>query len=309
MNPTWTVFLQASTLWIPLTVAAAAAQTARNAMQRQLSESIGTSAATQSRFLYAFPFSICFLALFLVVTGEALPELNFGFLVFITIGAVTQILATALMLAAMKEKSFSLVTAYTKTEPVQVALFGFVVLGDSLSPVEIAAIVIATAGVMLAAFRPGTIGSSNGNLRALFLGIVAGAFFALAAIGYRGAILSLDDGSFFLRSTVSLVCGIGMQTALLCIWQVSFDRQALDRTLSVWRMSVQAGFYSALASLLWFLSFSLTTAANVRTVALVEVFFAAIVSYRVFAQKMRTQELMAMGLIAIGIGLLVSVHR
>jgi hypothetical protein len=48
-------------LRIPATLAAAAAQTARNAMQRHLVESLGTVGATQVRFLYGLPFALMFL--------------------------------------------------------------------------------------------------------------------------------------------------------------------------------------------------------------------------------------------------------
>ena len=38
-----------------------------------------------------------------------------------------------LMLAAMGERSFVVTIAYIKTEPIQVALFGLIFLGDKLS--------------------------------------------------------------------------------------------------------------------------------------------------------------------------------
>src|SRR3712207_6452565 len=144
-------------LWIPATLAAAAAQTARNATQRHLTEILGTVGATQVRFLYGLPFALMFLQIVLRLTGEPLPEPNAEFLVFVLVGAVTQIIATALMLAAMRERSFSLVTAYTKTEPVQVAVFGLAVLGDPLTPLIAAAIVIATAGVVATSLKPGNL--------------------------------------------------------------------------------------------------------------------------------------------------------
>ena len=40
-------------LWIPVTLAAAVAQTGRNATQRGLTERLGTMGATNVRFLYA----------------------------------------------------------------------------------------------------------------------------------------------------------------------------------------------------------------------------------------------------------------
>ena len=59
-----------SLLWIPATLAAAAAQTARNTMQRRLTQTIGTVGATQVRFLYGFPFALLFLALVVALTGS-----------------------------------------------------------------------------------------------------------------------------------------------------------------------------------------------------------------------------------------------
>ena len=58
-------------LWIPATLAAAIAQTARNATQRQLTQTIGTVGATQVRFLYGFPFALLFLLGMSLATAEA----------------------------------------------------------------------------------------------------------------------------------------------------------------------------------------------------------------------------------------------
>ncbi len=73
--------------------------------------------------------------------------------VFLGMGA--QIAATTLMLAAMEDRSFVVTIAYIKTEPVQVALFGLIFLGDALSIGMIAAILIATAGVIVMSLKPG----------------------------------------------------------------------------------------------------------------------------------------------------------
>ena len=72
----------------------------------------------------------------------------------------SQIGATGLMLAAMTDRSFVVTTAYLKTEAIQTAIFGFVFLGDHLTVFKVAAIVIATAGVVATALRGG--GNSKG---------------------------------------------------------------------------------------------------------------------------------------------------
>jgi drug/metabolite transporter (DMT)-like permease len=293
-----------SLLWIPATLAAAAAQTARNATQRRLTETLGTVGATKVRFLYGLPFAALFLAIVLMVSGERLPRPDAGFLGFIMMGATTQILATAMMLAAMRERSFAVVTATTKTEPVHIAVFGLAVLGDPLTALMALAILVATSGVILMSLKGGLSELTRAGLKPILLGIVAGAFFGLAATGFRGAILALDSGGFVVRATTTLVCGLALQTAILVVWLLAFNRAALVGSLREWRSSLFAGFLGALASQFWFIGFALTAAANVRTLALVEVLMAQAVSHRILSEATTRRELLGMGLIVGGVALL-----
>ena len=93
-------------------------------MQRELTASLGTVGATHVRFLFGFPFVLLFLAGVLMATGMPLPRPGLSFWPWVIDGAVAQVAATALMLAAMGERSFVVTIAYIKTEPIQVALFG-----------------------------------------------------------------------------------------------------------------------------------------------------------------------------------------
>jgi drug/metabolite transporter (DMT)-like permease len=289
-------------LWIPATLVASAGQVARNIMQRRLTETIGTVGATQVRFLYGFPFSLLFLGAVLLVSGESLPWPNAGFARFLLLGSVSQILATGLMLAAMRRRSFSVVTALLKTEPVQLAIFGLVVLGDRLSGTAIAAILVATLGVTLVSWTPKSSGDlSQAGLRPILLGLSAGAFFALSAVGFRGAILALDTGSFLPRATTTLAWSLGLQTLILLVWLTALDRPALLGSFREWRSSLTAGFIGALASQFWFIGFALTAAANVRTLALVEVLIAQAVSGRLAAQTTSRRELAGIAMILIGV--------
>src|SRR3954454_15822248 len=161
-----------SALWIPLTVTAAHGQVARNAMQRQLTGPLGTWGATNIRFLFGFPFSLVFFAVVIAVTGDGVPWPTASFWPWLLLGALSQILATGLMLAAMNDRSFVVTTAYLKTEAIQTAIFGFVFLGDHLTAPKVIAILIATAGVVVTALRPG--GEKDfTNLKPTLLGLVA----------------------------------------------------------------------------------------------------------------------------------------
>ncbi|MBV9569402.1 MAG: DMT family transporter, partial [Hyphomicrobiales bacterium] len=295
-------------LWIPITLVASCLQTARNATQASLTATLGPVGAAQVRFLYGLPFAMVFLALQLAISREALPSIGARTVLFALGGALAQILATVLMLAAMQLKSFAVTTATTKTEPVLVALFGVIMLGDRPSVAAWGAILIATAGVVIVSLRPSK-GSGGfldrGGPAAIALGVLSGGFFAIAAIGFRGAILALSEGSFYLRATLVLAFGLGMQTLVLLLCLLAFNRPALFKSFSVWRVSLGAGFLGAFASQFWFIGFALTSAANVRTLALIEVLLAQLVQGRLFAQRGTRQDLVGMALIVLGAGALI----
>jgi drug/metabolite transporter (DMT)-like permease len=287
-----------------MTLIAAAAQTARNATQKSLTASIGTLGATQVRFLFGLPFAVLFLGIVCLATGQFPPALTVQVLAFTLAGALFQILATALMLTAMKAKSFSVTTAYIKTEPILTALVGLALLGDALTPGKALAIVIATLGVLVMSVRPDTMKTLLSELRPALLGVAAGGGFGLSAVAFRGAIISLPDGGFVLRATTILALGLAIQTAVLVIYLLLADRKALTGSFRVWKASLGAGFLGAFASQFWFLGFALTSAANVRTLALVEVFFAQIASRRLFAQNTEPREYIGMALVVVGVALL-----
>jgi drug/metabolite transporter (DMT)-like permease len=291
--------------WIAATLVAAVAQTARNAMQSSLTAKLGTLGATQVRFVYGLPFALAFLAILTIGARAHVPPPSTGFLVFVLMGALAQIAGTALLLAAMHARSFSVATVFSKTEAMQVALFGFAVLGDALTPARIVAVATATAGVVIVAVRPGQRWDRQSLKPALF-GIASGGFFALASVSFRGGILALPEDAYFLRATTTLVWSLAIQAALLGVWLAIVNRAALRNSVAMWRQSLFAGFMGAFASQFWFLGFSLTAAANVRTLALVEVVLAQVVAKRLFGQHAAPRELTGMALIVIGVGLLVS---
>ncbi len=291
-------------LWVAVALIAAAAQTARNATQASLTRSIGTVGATQVRFLFGLPFAILFLMLVSLGTGEQPPALTARTLAFTALGALAQIGATALMLITMKSQSFSVTTAWLKTEPVIVALGAAVLLGDALTLAALAAIAIATAGVVVMSIKPGPKPSEWFTAGPALTGLAAAALFGLSAIGFRGGVTGLEDGGTLIRATTTLVLSLALQSSLLLVWMLAFDRQALRASFAIWRSSLGAGFLGAFASQFWFLGFALTSAANVRTLALAEVIFAAAVAWLLFQQKPTLRQSLGMGLIILGVAFL-----
>ena len=115
-------------LWIPITIAAAAAQTLRNATQRHLSTDLGTLGATLVRFLYGLPFAALWLLAVSLAGNYELPTIDGAFVGWLVLGALSQIAGTALLLRTMREQNFTIGVAYSKSEVMQVAVFGFAIM-------------------------------------------------------------------------------------------------------------------------------------------------------------------------------------
>src|ERR1700737_3625609 len=226
-----------ATLWIPFTITAALGQVARNAMQRQLAGPLGTWGATNIRFLFGFPFSLVFFAVVMAATGDAMPRPTLSFWPWLLLGALSQIVATGLMLLAMNERSFVVTTAYLKTEAIQTAIFGFVFLGDHLTVAKVVAILIATVGVVITALRPGG-EKSFAELKPTITGLVAAAAFALSAVGFRGAIINVPGVSFVTAASFTLVLGLFVQTLILTIYLLWRAPKVLQAILGLWKPSM-----------------------------------------------------------------------
>ena len=292
-------------LWAIFTVVAAFFQTLRNAMQRELAGSLGTVGATHVRFLFGFPFAIIFLIGLVLGTDVPLPRPGLAFWPWVIDGAFAQVAATALMLMAMGERSFVVTIAYIKTEPIQVAIFGLIFLGDAVSLPMMTAIVVATAGVLVMSTKPG---GMIGGVRPTLIGLASGGMFALSAIGFRGAILSLHLSNFVMAATFTLVIGLAMQAVVLSAYLWLRSPAVLTAIMHSWKPSLFAGFMGALASQFWFLAFALATAASVRTLALIEVLFAQLVARFAFKQKTTLREAIGMVLVVAGVVLLIFEH-
>ena len=292
-------------LWAIFTVVAAFFQTLRNAMQRELTGSLGTVGATHVRFLFGFPFAAIFLIGLAVGTDVPLPRPGLSFWPWVIDGAFAQVAATALMLMAMGERSFVVTIAYIKTEPIQVAIFGLIFLGDAVSLPMMTAIVVATAGVIVMSTKPG---GMVGGVKPTLIGLASGGMFALSAIGFRGAILSLHLSNFVMAATFTLVIGLAMQAVVLSAYLWLRSAAVLTAIMHSWKPSLFAGFMGALASQFWFLAFALATAASVRTLALIEVLFAQLVARFAFRQKTSLREAIGMVLVVAGVVLLILEH-
>ena len=214
-----------------------------------------------------------------------------------------------MMLQVMRSQSFGLTTAWLKVEPVLVALAGWALLGDALTWPMLGAIAVAVAGVLVLTLKPGLGRQMLTGTAPAMMGLAAGFAFGISAIGFRGGITSLPEGGFLIRALTTLVLSLAIQSSVLGLWLWVRNRPALTGSLSAFGPSLAAGFLGALASAFWFIAFSLTSAANVRTLALVEVIFALIFARVALGQKSTKRQLTGIAILLTGVVLLLEASR
>jgi drug/metabolite transporter (DMT)-like permease len=298
-------------LWAPITVFAAFTQTLRNAAQRHLTKDLGTLGATLVRFLYGLPFAIAWLFA-VMATGSHLPAANGPFVIWVVAGAIGQIFATALLLRAMAERNFAIGVAYSKTEIIQVAVFSIALLSDPLSLGAALAILLGSVGVTL--LSPQIDKMSWGSFvrgwttPAALFGIASGSCFAISAVGYRGAALSLGAENAFIAAAYTLVWAQTVQTVALGGWIALRNMETIRAVIRAWHWSLAAGACGAFASAGWFTAMTLEPAAHVRTLGLVEVLFSYLVSLRLFRERLSRLEITGLALLVLGVALITLHH-
>lgn len=283
-------------LWVIFTLAAAALQTVRFMLQKQLAGAgLSTGGATFARFLFAAPVACGLAAAALVATGTALPGPGARFWAWVALGGACQIVATFLTVALFGLRNFAVGVAFTKTETVQVAAFSALLLGEAVSPLGWAAIVTGLAGVLLLSKPPGRGARVFG--RATLYGTLAGGLFGLSAIGYRGATLTLEPLPFFLRALVALAAATVLQTLAMGAWLAWREPGEIGRVTARWRRTAFVGLTGALGSLGWFAAFSLQNAAYVRALGQVEIVFTLAASVLAFGERLHGREAAGIALI------------
>lgn len=285
-------------IWIPVTVAAAALQVARNAAQRSLLTGAGPWGATLVRFLFGLPFSLVIssAALLLFETRQTITPVT---LAWAALGGAMQLGATAALLTAMQRSSFALGTAFQQSGLPFAAILGLLVFGDHLSAAGWAGVLLASAGLVVLSWPAS--GEPTRDWTAAGLGTLSGFCFAVSANAFRQSALALDPAHPIPAALVTVAIVQAMQSVALTIWMAARDRSALISVLLSWRVSLGAGLFGALASAGWFVALALSPAGPVRAVGVVEMPMAALAGRRLFAERVTLRQWLAGGLTAVGV--------
>jgi len=287
--------------WIVLTIVAAFLQTLRSSLQKRATGMLSVNGASYLRFVYALPFVWGYLGSLLVT--RSLPELPVELFVFCVTGGIAQIIATAALVGSFAHGNFALGTTFSKTEVVLTALVGAVVLGENLSGAQWAGVGVSFTGVAMLSARGGFRNFLT-DQRALALGVVAGAGFAVSAVCYRAAALSLPEGDFLLRAGITLAITVTVQSLLMGVFLQLRETDELSRVFVNWRSGIWVGLLGASASAAWFSAMTLVNAALVRAVGQVELLFSFAISIWIFRERVRPVDIAGAALVVFGIWLL-----
>jgi len=299
--------------WIALTLAAAFLQNIRSALQKHLKGAMGTTGATFVRFGFGAPFALAYFLLLIVVAGRPLPQVTAPFLAWAVVGGLAQIAATALLVHMFSLRNFAVGTAYSRTEPVQAALFAFAFMGEKVSAGAVAAIAISVLGVMLITVARQAVGGLAGLVTALAsrtaaIGLMSGTFFGLSAVAYRNASLvlgrTLAVPDVMTQASMTLVVVIALQVAVMVGWMAWRERGEFARIAAAWKPSLAVGFVGATASFGWFMAMTLQHAAVVKALAQIEMLFTYASAVFVFREHVNRMETTGCVLIVAGIWVL-----
>ena len=296
-------------LWIPLTIAAAFFQNLRSALQKHLKAHLSTGGATYVRFFYAWPFAVLYVWGLNEFGGFAIPAVNRTFLIYCLLGGLSQIIFTFLLVWLFSFRNFASGTIYSKTETVQVALLGLLILGDPLSIAAVIAILVSLVGVMVLSvaetkITPGNLIASLSEKPTL-IGLTCGAFLGASVVLFRGGALSLGGEGFIMQAGFTLAVSVVLQTVMMGAYLALREPGQLKAVIVHWRPSLSVGAAGVLASIGWFSAFTLQNAAYVRALGQIELIFTIIVSAVIFREKIKSSELFGIFFIIAGILILV----
>lgn len=295
-------------LWVLLTLMAVLMQSVRTAGQKHLTSDLDAIGATMARFLFGLPFVLLMLVVVLSLKQTSIPSLHPGFLSYVLIAGILQIVATALLVHLFSLRNFAVGTAFVRSEAFLTAIVGTLLFNEILSIIGWWSIFISVTGVIILTVA----GNLNEGRRGLdiltnqsaAIGLMAGLAFAFCSLFVRKASLSLD-ADWMTSAFVTLATMVILQTIILGIWLIVRDRSQFEGMWRRWPVCVFVGVTSAIGSAGWFTAFSLERASYVKALGQIEFLFALVISGSFFRERTSRLELFGMLCVAVGVVILV----
>jgi len=289
--------------WMIVTIFGAFFQNLRSSLQKKLNKDLSTVASTYVRFVFALPFaSLLFFIYFknFEIIIEILPQTNF--LYYVILASVFQIIFTFVLLYLFKYSNFVVGTSLSKTEVIQVAIFEYLILKDKLNILGISGIIIATLGVIIMTIKDLKLFFNNFFSKTTLIGLTSGLFLGLSVVYFRAAALSLINfSSNFEKALSTLFIGLVIQTSIITVYLLIFERSEFKKLYNNKFESCLAGLAGFMATLSWFYAFTLMQASFIRAFGQIEIFFSYLSSKYFFKEKLKFSEIIGIVIFVSGV--------
>ena len=289
--------------WIIVAISGAFFQNLRSTLQKKLNQKVSTIASTYVRFAFALPFgTILFFLYFqdLNVIPEILSQKKFIFNVLL--GSIFQIIFTFVLLYLFRFANFVVGTSLSKTEVIQVAIFEYLIIGDKLNKFGITGIIISTIGVIILSIKDLSLFLKNLFSKTTLIGLSAGLFLGVSVVYFRAAALTLQNfSSNFEKAISTLFFGLVIQTTLITIYLIIFEKSQFKKLYENKYECLIAGFAGFLATLSWFYAFTLIQSSFVRAVGQIELLFSYVSSKYMFKEKVKITEILGIIIFVVGV--------
>ena len=289
--------------WMIVTIFGAFFQNLRSSLQKKLNKDLSTVASTYVRFVFALPFaSLLFFIYFknFEIVIEILSQTNF--LYYVILASVFQIIFTFVLLYLFKYSNFVVGTSLSKTEVIQVAIFEYLILKDKLNILGVSGIIIATLGVIIMTIKDLKLFFNNFFSKTTLIGLTSGLFLGLSVVYFRAAALSLINfSSNFEKALSTLFIGLVIQTFIITVYLLIFERSEFKKLYNNKFESCLAGLAGFMATLSWFYAFTLMQASFIRAFGQIEIFFSYLSSKYFFKEKLKFSEIIGIIIFVSGV--------
>ena len=289
--------------WLIITFFGAFFQNLRSTLQKKLNKDLSTIASTYVRFVFALPFAtLLFFSYFrnFEVINIVLSQPNFIY--YVVLASIFQIIFTFVLLYLFKFSNFVVGTALSKTEVIQVAIFEYIILKDKLNIFGIIGIIVATVGVIIISVKDLKLFFSNFFSKTTLVGLTTGLFLGLSVVYFRAAALALENfSSNFEKAISTLFFGLIIQTFIITIYLIVFERSEFKKLYNNKFECCLAGFAGFMATMSWFYAFTLVQASFVRALGQIEIFFSYLSSKYLFKEKITLSEIVGIIIFVTGV--------
>jgi drug/metabolite transporter (DMT)-like permease len=293
--------------WILLSILAGLLQTIRNATSKSIAKMVSPMTVTFVRFFYALPFTLIAYGV-LMLTNQRLGNVGSDFWVHILLGTLYQAVANTLLVMLMKSGKFATAVAYSKLELVFLVLIQVLLFGTIFSGLVYLGIALALVGVMAMTVAKSGWGIFKSFTKETVMGGFCGLLFGLAVNDIAISIKNISGGSNITNSVFALLISLLIHiffTGGYILWKNPADIKTLRKT---YKTDFIIGLASALASICWFVAYTIVNPALVRTVGQVEFGFTLLVSTLFFKEKIKKLELIGLVLICVAV-ILIGMNR